>query len=160
DPAARELTLEAAQRAGLNEVTLLEEPQAALYAWLESVGESFRKRVGLGEVILVVDVGGGTSDFSLIAVGDRNGELELTRVAVGEHILLGGDNMDLALAHALSQKLAAQGKKLDPSQFTALTHEARRAKELLFADSSVEVAPLSLAGRGSSLLGGTLRTEL
>ncbi len=160
DAAARELTLEAAQKAGFPEVTLIEEPQAALYAWLESAGESFRKRVGVGEVILVVDVGGGTTDFSLIAVGERNGELDLQRLAVGDHILLGGDNMDLTLAHALNQRLAAEGRKLDRVQFSALTYACRVAKEQLFADPGLKAAPIAIASRGSSLVGATIRTEL
>jgi len=160
DAGARELTLEAARRAGLPEVTLLEEPQAALYAWLESTGESFRKQVKPGDVLLVVDVGGGTSDFSLIAVSQRDGDLELQRLAVGDHILLGGDNMDLALAHALSQKLAAEGKKLDAFQLTGLAHACRAAKEALYADAALKEVPLAVAGRGSSLLGGTVRTKL
>ncbi|WP_225412219.1 Hsp70 family protein [Stigmatella hybrida] len=160
DAAARELTLEAAQAAGIPNLTLLEEPQAALYAWLEGQGESFRKKVKPGEVILVVDVGGGTSDFSVITVREQQGEVELVRVAVGDHILLGGDNMDLALAHTLSQKLAAEGKKLDPWQFNALTYGCRQAKEVLYADASLSRAPIAIPGRGSSLIGGTLRTEL
>jgi molecular chaperone DnaK (HSP70) len=160
DAAARDLTLEASKRAGLPHVTLLEEPQAALYAWIEAMGESFRKLVKPGEVILVVDVGGGTSDFSLITVVDRAGDLELHRLAVGDHILLGGDNMDLALAHALSQKLAADGKKLDSWQFTALTHAARQAKEQLFADSKLQTLTVAVPGRGASLVGGTIKTEL
>ncbi len=134
DAAARELTLEAAQAAGIPNITLLEEPQAALYAWLEAQGEGFRKNVKPGEVILVVDVGGGTSDFSVITVREREGEAELVRVAVGDHILLGGDNMDLALAHALAQKLLAEGKKLDAWQMHALTFACRSAKEQLFAE--------------------------
>ncbi len=160
DAAARDLTLEAAAKAGLGEVVLLEEPQAALYAWLEQAGESFRKRVKVGDVILVVDVGGGTSDFSLIAVTEQNGELSLLRLAVGDHILLGGDNMDLALAHALSQKLAKDGKKLDAWQFNALTHACRSAKEQLFADEKLERVPVVLPSRGSALIGGTVKTEL
>ena len=160
DAAARDLTLEAARRAGLPDVTLLEEPQAALYAWLEAQGESFRRHVSVGDVILVVDVGGGTSDFSLIAVTGREGEVELTRVAVGDHILLGGDNMDLALAHALQQKLQSEGKKLDPWQFNALTYGARQAKEQLFNDPTLASVPLSIAARGSSLMGGTVRADL
>jgi hypothetical protein len=154
DAAARELTLEAAARAGFPSVTLLEEPQAALYAWLEAAGDGFRKQVKPG------DVGGGTTDFSLIAVTDRGGSLELNRVAVGDHILLGGDNMDLALAHTLAQRFAAEGKKLDAWQLNGLTHACRVAKEQLFADSKLEKAPIAVASRGSSLMGGTLRTEL
>jgi hypothetical protein len=160
DAAARELTLEAAQAAGIPNITLLEEPQAALYAWLEAQGEAFRKRVKPGEVILVVDVGGGTSDFSVITVRERAGEVELVRVAVGDHILLGGDNMDLALAHTLNQRLTAEGKKLDPWQFNALTYGCRQAKETLYGDPKLARVPISIPGRGSSLIGGTLRTEL
>lgn len=160
DAAARDLTLAAAQQAGLENITLLEEPQAAFYAWTEQAGESFRKHVRPGDVILVVDVGGGTSDFSLIAVTDQAGEVELTRIAVGDHILLGGDNMDLALAYTVNQRLTAEGKKLDSWQFNALTHACRAAKETLFADEKLKKAPLVIPGRGSSLIGGTIKAEL
>ena len=160
DAVARELTVEAARLAGLPDLVLLEEPQAALYAWVEAMGDRWRKLVHPGELILVVDVGGGTTDFSLIAVVDRDGELGLERVAVGDHILLGGDNMDLALAHRLEQKLAESGKKIDRWQLLALTHGARQGKELLFGDSAKMSAPVTVPGRGSSLMGGALRVEL
>ncbi len=160
DAAARELTLAAAKQAGLGNITLLEEPQAAFYAWTEQMGQSFRRQVHPGDVILVIDVGGGTSDFSLIAVTERDGEVELTRLAVGDHILLGGDNMDLALSYAVSQRLSAEGKKLDAWQFNALTFACRQAKETLFADASLARAPLVIPGRGSSLIGGTIKAEL
>lgn len=160
DAAARELTLEAAKQAGLPSPTLLEEPQAALYAWIEASGGGFRKQVAVGDVILVVDVGGGTTDLSLMSVTEENGELGLTRLAVGDHILLGGDNMDLALAYRLAARFQEQGKNLDAAQMHALTHAARAAKEALFADPSLQTAPIAIAGRGSSLMGGTLRTEL
>jgi hypothetical protein len=160
DAAARDLTLSAAQQAGLTNLTLLEEPQAAFYAWAEQMGERFRQHVKPGDVILVVDVGGGTSDFSLIAVTDQGGELQLTRVAVGDHILLGGDNMDLALAYAVNQRLAAEGKKLDAWQFNALTFACRQAKEAMFANPKLKHAPLVIPGRGSSLIGGTIKAEL
>jgi molecular chaperone DnaK (HSP70) len=111
-------------------------------------------------LILVVDLGGGTTDFSLIAVVEHQGDLGLQRVAVGDHILLGGDNMDLALAHALEQKLAKAGKKIDRWQFLALTHGARQAKEALFADRARDAHPISIPGRGSSLVGGAIKTEL
>ncbi len=159
DAAARDLTLEAAVAAGLPRVTLLEEPQAALYAWLEATGDAFRQKVKPGDVILVVDVGGGTSDFSLMSVSDQNGELTLERLAVGDHILLGGDNMDLALAYTLNEKLKEQKKTLDAWQLTALTHACRSAKEQLF-ENEAKAAPVSIAGRGSSLIGGTIKTEL
>ncbi|MGA9521485.1 MAG: Hsp70 family protein [Myxococcaceae bacterium] len=160
DAAARELTLEAAAKAGLTNVTLVEEPQAALYAWLEASGEGYRKQVKPGDVILVVDLGGGTTDLSLISVVDREGNVELHRLAVGDHILLGGDNMDLTLAHALNQKLAASGKKLDTWQFNGLVHGSRMAKEQLFADPSLDKLTVAVPGRGSSLIGGTIKTEL
>jgi molecular chaperone DnaK (HSP70) len=160
DAAARELTLKAANQAGLKHVTLLEEPQAAFYAWLESQGENFRKQVKPGEVILVIDVGGGTTDLSLIAVTEERGDVQLTRLAVGDHILLGGDNMDLALAHNLNQELAAGGKRLDSWQFASLTFGCRQAKESLFADSKLKKVPISVPGRGSALVGGTIKTEL
>jgi hypothetical protein len=160
DAAARDLTLEAARQAGLKNVTLLEEPQAALYAWIEATGEGFRKQVESGDIILVVDVGGGTTDLSLIAVTEQDGEAQLTRIAVGDHILLGGDNMDLTLAHHLNQELAAAGKKLDAWQFASLTYGCRQAKEQLFSDSKLKKAPISVPSRGSALVGGTIKTEL
>ncbi|NLP63664.1 Hsp70 family protein [Paraburkholderia sacchari] len=160
DPAARELTAEAAQAAGYARMTLLEEPQAALYSWIQKSGGAWRKEVKVGDVILVVDVGGGTTDLSLIAVVEREGNLELHRVAVGEHILLGGDNMDLALAHVVARKLAAQGTQADPWQLRALTYACRSAKETLLSDPSVETVPLVVPSRGSKLIGGSIRTEL
>ncbi len=153
DAVARELTVQAAKEAGLEHLTLLEEPQAALYAWVEAAGDEWRKHVRPGDVILVVDVGGGTSDFSLIAVGEDDGRLALTRLAVGDHILLGGDNIDLALAHVVNEKLKAQGTRLDAWQFTALTYACRNAKE-------AGTTALAIPGRGSGLVGGTLRAEL
>lgn len=160
DAAARELTVEAATAAGISQLTLLEEPQAALYAWIDAVGDAWRKALQPGDVILVVDVGGGTTDFSAIAAVEKDGSLELVRIAVGDHILLGGDNMDLALAHVLKAKLSAQGKELDRWQMVALTHAARVAKERLLSDATISEAPIAIASRGSKLLGGTLRTEL
>jgi hypothetical protein len=160
DAAARELTLKAAQQAGLPNITLIEEPQAAFYAWLEQQGEGFRSHVQPGDVVLVVDVGGGTSDFSLIAVTAQAGEVALTRIAVGNHILLGGDNMDLALAHTVNQRLATEGKKLDAWQFNALTFACRQAKEQMFAHEKLKHAALVVPGRGSSLIGGAIKAEL
>ena len=160
DPSARELTMEAAQAAGYTSLTLLEEPQAALYSWIQTSEGRWRKEVKPGDIILVVDVGGGTSDFSLIAVLERDGVLEPHRVAVGEHILLGGDNMDLALAHLVARKLAANGTQLDAWQMRALTYGCRSAKESLLADSGLDVAPIVVPSRGSKLIGGSIRTEL
>ncbi|WP_213765204.1 Hsp70 family protein [Caballeronia sp. dw_19] len=160
DPAARELTAEAAQAAGYARMTLLEEPQAALYSWIQKSDGAWRKQVKVGDIILVVDVGGGTTDLSLIAVIEREGNLELHRVAVGEHILLGGDNMDLALAHGVARKLAAQGTQADPWQLRALTYACRAAKETLLTDRSTDTVPLIVPSRGSKLIGGSIRTEL
>lgn len=158
DPAARELTAEAARLAGYQNLTLLEEPQAALYSWIQSAG-AWRDQVQVGDVILVVDVGGGTTDLSLIAVLEQDGQLQLHRIAVGDHILLGGDNMDLALAYTLKAKLEGQGKKLDAWQLRALTHSCRGAKEQLLAGQT-EAVPIVVPSRGRRLIGGSIRTEL
>ncbi|MYM85598.1 Hsp70 family protein [Rugamonas sp. FT82W] len=160
DPGARELTADAARAAGYTNLTLLEEPQAALYSWIQGSEGRWRKEVKPGDIILVVDVGGGTSDFSLIAVLERDGVLEPHRIAVGDHILLGGDNMDLALAHLVARKLAANGTQLDAWQMRALTYGCRSAKEKLLADASVDTWPIVVPSRGSKLIGGSIRTEL
>ncbi|WP_296490850.1 Hsp70 family protein [Rhodoferax sp.] len=160
DPAARELTAEAARAAGYIHLTLLEEPQAALYNWIQGSAGRWRKDVKPGDIILVVDVGGGTSDFSLIAVLEREGQLELHRVAVGDHILLGGDNMDLTLAHVVARKLATEGKTLDGWQMRALTYACRVAKEALLSDATLTTQAIVVPSRGSKLIGGAIRTEL
>ncbi len=160
DAVARELTAVAARQAGLERVTLLEEPQAAFYAWLASLGDEWRTKVVPGDVVLVCDVGGGTTDFSLIEIKDEGGNLTIERVAVGDHILLGGDNMDLALAATAEHQLVEQGKRLDPLQQRSLVHACRRAKETLLAADAPETVPVSLLGRGSKLIGGTLRVDL
>ncbi len=160
DEAARALTLEAAAQAGLGEITLLEEPQAAFYAWLEGQGTAWRSQVKAGDLLLVCDVGGGTADFSLIAVSEHQGDLALERVAVGEHLLLGGDNMDLALAHALGEALAAAGTPVDDTQFLALVHAARAGKEAMLGDASLTEVPISVPARGRRLVASTLRTTL
>ena len=160
DAAARDLTVEAAAAAGLSAPVLLEEPQAALYAWIAGTRGGWRKQVKVGDVILVVDVGGGTTDLSLIAVSEEEGDLALTRVAVGEHILLGGDNMDLALAHQARVKLGQAGTRLDGWQFLELGHACRLAKERLLAEPDLAEVPVAIAGRGSSLIGGTIRTSV
>jgi hypothetical protein len=160
DEEARELTLLAARTAGLTNVTLLEEPQAAFYAWIDALGDAWRRRVAAGDLILVCDVGGGTTDFSLIAVAQDEGALTLERVAVGEHILLGGDNMDLALARLLQARLEAQGHRIDSSQLHTLWHQARLAKEALLGDGGERERPITLLGRGSRLVGASITTAL
>ncbi len=160
DEVARSLTAEAAEAAGLGRVTLLEEPQAAFYAWAAHAGGRWRDAVKPGDIILVSDVGGGTADFSLIAVTDVDGALELERISVGEHILLGGDNMDLALAYSLQARLEAEGKSLDAWQFLTLAHAAGRAKITLFEDAGLAEAPIAVPSRGSSLFAKTISTAL
>ena len=160
DAAARELTVEAARAAGLTQVTLIEEPQAAFYAWLAATGDTWRKRVKVGDRLLVCDVGGGTTDFTLIAVTETGGDLELNREAVGEHILLGGDNMDLALAYAVGASLPGGMEALDPIQRIGLTYACRTAKETLFSQPNKAAAPVAVLGRGSKVIGGSLKTEL
>ena len=160
DEEARELTRRAAEQAGYQHVTLLEEPQAAFYAWLESQGDGWRRRIKVNDLVLVCDIGGGTTDFSLIMVSEENGELTLKRVAVGDHILLGGDNMDLALAHVLRQRLEASGNRIDTWQLHGLWHQSRMAKEKLFESPKTQSRPITLLGKGTKLVGGTIKTEL
>ena len=160
DPAARDLTAEAARAVGVRHLTLLEEPQAAVYSWVKSMGDNWRDQVSVGDIILVVDIGGGTTDLSLVAVTEEEGNLILNRIAVGDHILLGGDNMDLALAYQVRAKLAKEGKNLQPWQIQALTHGCRSAKEKMLIDPTLDAIPLVVPSRGSKLLGATLRSEL
>jgi hypothetical protein len=160
DEIARSLTAEAARAAGLGDVTLLEEPLAAFYAWTAQAGRAWRNLVAPGDTILICDVGGGTADFSIIAVTDVAGNMELERISVGEHILLGGDNMDLALAYALQSKLETAGKSLDSWQFLALVQAAGKAKITLFDDTSLAQVPVTVPSRGSSLLAQTISTVL
>jgi len=166
DASARELTTEAAFAAGLDDITLIEEPQAAFYAWLAAKGDQWRNDVKVGDVVLVVDVGGGTTDFSVIAALEKNGELTLERVAVGDHILLGGDNMDMLLAHVVEQKMVAEAEaagrtlELDRWQRTALQYAARSAKESLLGRAGATAMPIAIAGKGSKLVKSTLRAEV
>ena len=161
DPVARELTREAALTAGLpTSFVLLEEPQAALYAWLASQGDDWRKTLTVGQSVLVCDVGGGTTDLTLIAVDEEEGELVLRRVAVGDHLLVGGDNMDLAAAHNVAAKFAEKGTNLDPWQSVSLWHSCRAAKEKLLSADGPETHTISVLGRGSKLVGGTVSVEV
>jgi molecular chaperone DnaK (HSP70) len=157
DPVARELTVVAAREAGFEKITLLEEPQAAFYAYLAARGDAWRKDLKPADIVLVCDIGGGTTDFSLIEVADDGGSLSLERIAVGDHILLGGDNMDLALSAIVQRDL---GKQLDALQQRALVHACRRAKEqLLSADAPASVS-VAILSRGSKLIGGTIKAEV
>ena len=157
---ARILTAEAAEAAGLGKVVLLEEPQAAFYAWTAQAGRQWRKDVAPGDIVLVCDIGGGTADFSLIAVTDVAGDMQLERISVGEHILLGGDNMDLALAYVLQTKLETEGKLPDSWQFLALVHGVSQAKIALFEDPALAEAPIAVPSRGSSLFAKLVSTAL
>lgn len=162
DAAARELTQRAAQLAGYGAITVLEEPQSAFYAWIDR-NPDWREKVSAGDLILVVDIGGGTTDFTLIAVKEEGGELRLERVAVGPHLLLGGDNMDLALARHAEAQFTASRRKLDAIQFHSLWQQCRVGKEALLsgtADGAPAEHPLTLLGRGTGLIGGTLRGKL
>jgi molecular chaperone DnaK (HSP70) len=161
DVSARELTREAALAAGLPDtLILLEEPQAALYAWLADHGAQWRRHLGVGDTLLVCDVGGGTTDFTLIGVGETEGALELQRLAVGTHTLVGGDNMDVALAHFASTAFADKGLQLDAWQSVSLWHACRTAKEALLAPEGPQTHPVTVLGRGRRLVGGTVSVDL
>jgi hypothetical protein len=161
DAAARDLTREAATAAGLpHDFLLLEEPQAAVYAWLAQTGDRWRRLLNVGDALLVCDVGGGTTDLTLVRVGQEHGELVLERAAVGNHLLVGGDNMDLALAHYVAQKFSEQGVKLDPWQSISLWHSCRQAKESLLAAEGPASHTIAIAGRGSKLIKGSVKTDV
>ena len=146
--------------AGYPEVTIIEEPQAAFYAWIDR-NPNWRERVKPGDLVFVVDIGGGTTDLTLISIIERDGELQLERIAVGEHLLLGGDNMDLALARYAGERFAERGTKLDAIQFHALWQQCRAAKEALLAsDNGPEEHPLTILGRSTGVIGKTVRSKL
>lgn len=157
DEAARELTVEAAGKSGLAHVVLLEEPQAAFYAWIDR-NRGAARGLAEGERVLVFDVGGGTTDFTLIAVDADGG---FARIAVGDHLLLGGDNVDLTLAKLVEQRLTASGgKRLDALQWHGLVHACRLAKETLLGETPPDAVPITVAARGAKLIAGTLRDQV
>lgn len=160
DEVARELTVRAARAAGLPRVVLLEEPQAAFYAWIYRHRDDWQQIVQPGQKILVCDIGGGTSDFTLIRVrSDASGNVQFHRVAVGEHLILGGDNLDLALAHYLERKLVGDGR-LEPRQWSVLARSCRNAKETLLGPSPPDALMVNVAGGGRHLIGGGLQVEI
>jgi hypothetical protein len=159
DDMARTLTVEAARKAGLVNLTLLEEPQAAFYCWLATHPPREAGQLKPGYRCLVVDVGGGTSDFSLIQAVEQQGELGFVRLAVGDHLLLGGDNMDLALAKFVESKLPAAGR-LDAAQYGMLTQACRQAKESLLGTGAPASYSVTVMGRGRQVVGGSLNTSL
>ena len=160
DEVARELTVRAARAAGLEHITLLEEPQAALYAWIDGQGETWAEQLEVDDIILVVDVGGGTTDLSLVRVGeDSQGKPTLERFAVGRHLMLGGDNMDLALAHVVESRLQSPAR-LDSARWLALTQRCRDAKEELLARGKTDQVSVQVLGAGSSVIGGSLTAAI
>lgn len=165
DEVARELTIQAASVAGLKRVVLIEEPQAAFYAWVYNHSDDWEQKVEIGQKILVCDIGGGTTDFTLIRVRKSSDEIEsenkiqFHRVAVGNHLILGGDNLDLAIAKYLEQKLAG-GKSLEPYQWDVLVGSSRSVKEQMLASTAETSMTVALPGRGSKLLGGSVKTEV
>ncbi|MDF7800234.1 Hsp70 family protein [Pontiellaceae bacterium B1224] len=161
DASARELTSQAAKEAGLPEhYILLEEPQSAVYAWLAQIGDDWRKQLNKDDTLLVCDVGGGTTDFTLVRVEDEDGDLVLRRIAVGNHILVGGDNMDLFTAHLAQQAFAEKGVQVDAWQSTALWHACRQAKEDLLSPNGAETHPVTVLGRGRKVIGGNISVDL
>jgi molecular chaperone DnaK (HSP70) len=158
DEEARELTVQAACDAGIANLTLLEEPLAAFYAWIITNHGSLKRRMRDGHLVLVCDVGGGTTDFSLIRVHVENGQLRFERTAIGEHLLLGGDNVDLALARRLEEKLG--NPKLTLRQRNALTRQCCAAKERLLSDAELARLPVTVLGTGRSVVGGAMTAEL
>jgi len=168
DEAARELTVEAAQKIGLKKIILLEEPQAAFYCWIATNRGTWHHHLHNGQIVLICDMGGGTSDFSLISVQEEKGKPLFTRVAVGDHLILGGDNIDMALARHIEIKLMGQSGKLDLSQWAMLSHHCRMAKEELLSENHIQhnhnherdSYPIVVQDRTSRLIGGTLKYEL
>ncbi|MDF7806916.1 Hsp70 family protein [Pontiellaceae bacterium B12219] len=161
DASARELTSLAAKEAGLPEhYILLEEPQSAVYAWLAQIGNDWRKQLNKNDTLLVCDVGGGTTDFTLVRVEDEDGDLVLRRIAVGNHILVGGDNMDLFTAHLAQQAFAEKGVQVDAWQSTALWHACRQAKEALLSPDGPETHAVTVLGRGRKVIGGNISVDL
>ncbi|RIK73835.1 MAG: molecular chaperone DnaK, partial [Planctomycetota bacterium] len=160
DEVARELTIEAARRAGLPRIVLIEEPQAAFYAWLDRHADDWKQLLAPGQKILVCDIGGGTTDFTLIRVGaDPHGDLQFHRIAVGEHLILGGDNLDLALARHVEQRIAGGGK-LAARQWDVLVRTARRAKETLLAEDAPAAVTINLPASGAKVIGGGVQAEV
>ncbi len=160
DETARELTIRAAQMAGLARVWLIEEPQAAFYAWLANHAETWQTLVTTGQNVLVVDVGGGTADFTLIRAGQTaTGLVQFQRVAVGNHLILGGDNIDLAIAQELEARLSPNGP-LDAGRFSQLLKRARVVKETLLGPDAPTETTLSLPAMGSKLIAGSLQVTV
>lgn len=160
DEVARGLTANAARQAGLEHFTLLEEPQAAFYDFSARHRAGMENLLATVRLILVVDVGGGTSDFTLVQAAFTGAQAALRRIAVGDHLMLGGDNMDAAIAHDLEKQWTGKGRKLTAGQWSQLAQLAREAKETLLSEGSPDRVPVVLASEGSKLLGGTMKAEV
>ena len=160
DEAARSLTVAAARLAGLDRILLLEEPQAVCYDWYARNRKRVNELLENVKLLLVCDVGGGTTDLSLIRVGIDDGEMALTRIGVGDHLMLGGDNVDLALAHIAEQRIVQDGKPLNAASLSQLIQQTRKAKELLLSDHAPDSAKVTLLGSGARLIGGSRSCEL
>lgn len=160
DEAARSLTVAAARLAGLNRILLLEEPQAVCYDWYARNQRDVNELLTNVKLLLVCDVGGGTTDLSLIRVGIDNGEMALTRIGVGDHLMLGGDNVDLALAHIAEQRIVQGGKPLNAASLSQLIQQTRKVKELLLSDHAPDSAKVTVLGSGARLIGGSRSCEL
>ena len=164
DEVARELTIQAAKKAGLRRVFLIEEPQAAFYAWIDRQRDDWSKLVRPGQLILVCDIGGGTTDLTLIRVqpaGSKGDQVQFHRVAVGRHLILGGDNMDLAIAKLAEAKIAESNHpELLSSQWDRLIQASRNVKEAMLAEERPETHTIMLAAEGSSMLAGSIQIEL
>ncbi|HEY3741871.1 MAG TPA: Hsp70 family protein, partial [Bryobacteraceae bacterium] len=161
DEEARELTVAAAREAGFQKLTLLEEPAAAFYSWIANDLTRSQKSLFDGQHVLVCDVGGGTSDFTLIKVSRQGDRVDFTRTAVGKHLLLGGDNLDLTLAWLVESKLQEKtGQTLSIRQRSGLRRQCAAAKERLLGDPTLPSVEVTVLGAGTSLIGGTLKTEI
>lgn len=160
DEVARELTVAAARQAGIPRIVLIEEPQAAFYAWIHAHAQTWNTLVTPGQNILVCDIGGGTTDFTLIRVRTHPDQLvQFHRVAVGDHLILGGDNLDLALAQHLEQRFA-RGGQLDPRQWGSLVRSCRQVKEVLLSDPAPDTCTVTLPGTGSRFIGGAQQLSI
>ena len=165
DETARELTAEAARIAGIEEFTMIEEPQAAFYAWLSDHEKDWSELIGSemsgsGRLILIFDVGGGTTDFTLIYASEKDGRPSFDRIAVGDHLMLGGDNMDLTLAKLAEKKLLGPSGRFDFTQWLSASHQCRMAKEKLLTDTEKGAVRITVLGRGKSIVGGLLKADL
>ncbi len=160
DETARELTADAARMAEINNFTMLEEPQAAFYSWIVFHENAWSEVIQKNQLILVCDIGGGTTDFNLISLKEDTGKVSFQRVAVGDHLMLGGDNMDLAIAREVEVKILGHDRKLDFQQWLSLAHQCRLAKEELLGDNGKDSTAIAILGKGRGVIGRSLKGEI